>query len=299
MKKKLNYKKVVLVMTIILVSMTLLKETAMATNSYIENKKQENIEKQLQAEKERLEREKLEEAKKHMVGVNHNGKDYSYDARIIAKKLENYDYSNNGEKIVFLTFDDGTSTTVTPQILDILNNHGVNATFFLNGKNIERGGDSAKDLVKRIFEDGNAIANHSYSHDYRQLYPNRVLNLDNFVDDFNQTDEMFNDILGPYFSTRVLRCTGGQMSWKGMDVLDSYLDENNMASVDWNALNGDAQGKKKSASELVDYAISTSEGKEIVVLLMHDTYGKEETAKALPQIIEYYKNNGYKFKVLV
>ena len=40
------------------------------------------------------------------------------------------------------------------------------------------------------------------------------------------------------------------MSWKGMENLDNYLDENNMASIDWNALNADAEGKKKNAQEL-------------------------------------------------
>ena len=48
----------------------------------------------------------------------------------------------------------------------------------------------------------------------------------------------------------------------------------------------------------IDYAIKTSKGKEMVVLLMHDTYGKEETAKALPSIIKYFKDNGYEFKTL-
>ena len=88
------------------------------------------------------------------------------------------------------------------------------------------------------------------------------------------------------------------MSWKGMDELDTYLEENNMASIDWNALNADAEGKKKNADELYEYAVKTSEGKEMVVLLMHDTYGKEETAKALPSIIKYFKDNGYEFKTL-
>ena len=111
-------------------------------------------------------------------------------------------------------------------------------------------------------------------------------------------DDLLKEIISPYFSTRVIRCPGGHMSWKGMDALDTYLDENNMASIDWNALNADAEGRKKDAQGLVDYAIKSSEGKEMVVLLMHDTYGKEETAKALPQIIKYFKDNGYKFKTL-
>jgi len=88
------------------------------------------------------------------------------------------------------------------------------------------------------------------------------------------------------------------MSWNGMDVLDTHLNENNMVYIDWNALNADAQGKKKNADQLFEYAKKTSEGKEIVVILMHDTYGKEETAKALPHIIQYFKDNGYAFKTL-
>ena len=200
--------------------------------------------------------------------------------------------------MVFLTFDDGSSTTVTPEILKALKENDVRATFFVTGENIERGGQKAKDLIKESFEYGNAIANHSYTHDYKVLYPGRTLNLDNFLADFNKTDELLKEILGPYFSTRVIRCPGGHMSWKGMDQLDNYLDENNMASIDWNALIADAEGKKKNAQELLDYAINTSQGKDIVVLLMHDTYGKEETAKALPTIIKYFKDNGYEFKTL-
>ena len=88
------------------------------------------------------------------------------------------------------------------------------------------------------------------------------------------------------------------MSWNNMDKLDKYLDENNMAEIDWNALNSDAECKKKNARELVQQTIKTSTGKDIVVLLMHDTYGKDKTAKALPDIIRYFKEQGYKFKTL-
>lgn len=256
----------------------------------------------IKAEQERLAEEKRkaeEEKKKYMVGVSNDAKQYSYDATKVAQKLASYDYSNNGEKVVFLTFDDGTSTTVTPKILKTLKENDVHATFFVTGENIEGGGDKAKDLLRQELADGHAIANHSYSHDYKKLYPNRNLDLEAFKEDFAKTDKLLKEVLGKYFSTRVIRCPGGKMSWKGMDALDNYLDENNMASIDWNALNKDAEGPKKSADQLVQEAINTSKGKEMVVLLMHDTYGKEETAKALPQIIKYFKDNGYKFKTLV
>ena len=270
---------------------------------YAESRKQMKIEQQrVEEEKKKAEEAKRraeEEKKKYMVGVSNDAKQYSYDATKVAQKLASYDYSNNGEKVVFLTFDDGTSTTVTPKILQTLKENDVHATFFVTGVNIERGGDKAKDLLRQELAEGHAIANHSYSHDYKKLYPNRNLDLEAFKEDFAKTDELLKEVLGKYFSTRVIRCPGGHMSWKGMDALDNYLDKNNMASIDWNALNKDAEGAKKNADQLVQEAINTSKGKEMVVLLMHDTYGKEETAKALPQIIKYFKDNGYKFKTLV
>ena len=56
----------------------------------------------------------------------------------IQNKLKAYDYSNNGNKIVFLTFDDGSSTSVTPKILEILKEEDVKATFFVIGKYVEK-----------------------------------------------------------------------------------------------------------------------------------------------------------------
>jgi len=301
-RRGLDVKRYALVVVVISIVIAVGFKGVTATTAFLEEKKQERIERQKKAEAERLEQERkrkeAEEAKKRMVGVNAVGKKYTYDARKIQQKLDNYDYSNDGKKMVFLTFDDGSSTTVTPQILETLKENDVRATFFVTGENIERGGKKAEDLIKQSFEYGNAIANHSWSHDYHALYPNRTLNLDSFLADFKKTDDLLKKILGPYFSTRVIRCPGGHMSWKGMEPLDEYLNENNMASIDWNALNKDAEGRKKNADELVQNAINTSQGKDIVVLLMHDTYGKEETAKALPRIIQYFKENGYEFKTL-
>lgn len=301
-KKKIDMKKIAMVSIASVVIVFVGAKGIGATTAFIQEQRQAKIEMEKKAEKERIiaekKRKEEEERKKMVIGVNHNGKKDSYDALEIAEKLKSGSYSNNGEKIVFLTFDDGTSTTVTPEVLRVLDENDVKATFFLTGQNIERGGQKAKDLIKQEFEKGHAIANHSYSHNYKLLYPQRTLNLEAFNADFKKTDDILKNVLGPHFSTRVIRCPGGHMSWKGMEPLDSYLAENKMASIDWNALNADAEGKKKNAQELADYAIKTSQGKEIVVLLMHDTYGKEQTAKALPQIIKHFKDNGYAFKTL-
>ena len=129
--------------------------------------------------------------------------------------------------------------------------------------------------------------------DQKEIKPNE------FKEDYEKNDKLLKSILGENFTTHVMRCPGGYMSWKNMDELDKYLEKNNIASIDWNALNADAEGPKKNAKQLAQYAIKTSEGKEMVVLLMHDTYGKEETVKALPTIIKYFKDNGYEFRTLV
>ena len=289
--KKSNVKKAVLII-IALITITGIVSTTWA---YVDNQRKIKAE-QLKIEEEKRKAE--EEKKKYTVGTSHEGKKYSYDASVVAEKLKKYDYSNNGEKIVFLTFDDGTSTTNTPKVLDILKKEGVKATFFITGQNVEYGGEKARDLIKQEFNEGHAIANHSYTHDVKKLYPNRVLDIDAFKADFEKNDKMLKEVLGKYFSTRVIRCPGGYGSWKGMEPLDEYLDENKMISIDWTSLNADAEGKKKNAKELANYANKTSEGKEMVVLLMHDTYGKEETVKALPAIIKYFKDNGYEFKTL-
>ena len=153
------------------------------TWAYVDNQKKIKAE-QLRIEEQK--RKEEEEKKKYTVGTSHEGKKYSYDAKKIVEKLSKYDYSNNGEKIVFLTFDDGTSTTNTPKVLDILKEEDVKATFFLTGQNIEYGGEASRELIKREFEEGHAIANHTYSHDCKKLYPNRSLDLEAFKADLDK-----------------------------------------------------------------------------------------------------------------
>ena len=265
----------------------------------IQEKKEEQIKIELQLKKEKEEKEKLLKLKQQFPGVGEKGLNNAYDANIIWERLQKYDYSPlEGQKVVFLTYDDGPSTTNTPVILDTLKKHNVNATFFVTGKTLEDGKSEAMDILKRAYNDGNAIANHSYSHNYKILYPGRTLDFNAFKEDFGKTDELLQGALGEDFKTKVWRCPGGYMSWKGMETLKQHAVKEGIGVIDWNALNKDAEGKKKNADELFQEAVSTSKNKDMIVLLMHDTYGKEETAKYTDRIIQYYKDNGYIFKTL-
>ena len=212
-----------------------------------------------------------------------------------------YPVRTDGKKVVYLTFDDGPSTTNTPEILNVLDRYNVKATFFTLGKSIEAN-EEAKNILKDTAKRGHAIANHSYSHDYSYLYPNRVMNVDNIVSDLEKSQNSMKAVLGKDFSTRVIRLPGGYWSWEGRTAMKEAMEQNGYYNVDWNALNKDAEGKQKNADELLQSTKETVEAlgpdADSVVLLMHDTYGKEETVKALPQIIEYLQEKGFEFRTI-
>ena len=214
---------------------------------------------------------------------------------------KNYPVRTDGKRVVYLTFDDGPSTTNTPQVLDILDKYNVKATFFVLGSSIDKS-DEAKEILKEEVKRGHAIANHTYGHDYSYLYPNRTMNVNNIVSDLEKSQNSMKAVLGEDFSTRVIRLPGGYWSWEGRTAMKEAMEQNGYYNVDWNALNKDAEGKMKNADELVQCTKESVEAlgpnADSVVLLMHDTYGKEETVKALPRIIEYLQSQGFEFRTI-
>ena len=219
----------------------------------------------------------------------------------LLKGTKTYPVRTDGKKVVYLTFDDGPSTTNTPNVLDTLDKYNVKATFFILGKSIDEGTEN-KEILKRIANDGHAIGNHSYSHDYNYLYPGRTINPDNFMADINKCNDRLKEVLGDDFNTRVIRFPGGYWSWEGRSGIRPIIDEKGYAVIDWNTLNEDAQGAKKDANGLVECLKKNTDAlgpnADSVVVLMHDTYGKEETVKALPEIIQYFKDKGFEFKTI-
>lgn len=227
---------------------------------------------------------------------------YADDAAVVEKYLNTQlkgqtpDNPDN-KKAVYLTFDDGPSETVTPEILRILKEEDVKATFFVVGKTIESS-DKSKSLLKQELKEGHSIGNHTYSHNYDYLYPNRSVNATNFMEEIDKTNTIIKSVLGEDFKTNIIRFPGGHMSWKNTSEVDSIMQSENYHYIDWNSLSKDAEGAKKNASELFEEVKKSAGEKMRVVVLMHDTYGKEETAKALPDIIKYFKAKGYEFRTI-
>jgi peptidoglycan-N-acetylglucosamine deacetylase len=198
-------------------------------------------------------------------------------------------YKKDGQKTAYLTFDDGPSQEVTPKILDILDSNNVKATFFVIGYMVDRN----KDLLLREWNDGQSIGNHSYSHSYKSLYSNQA----DFISDIDKCEAEIKSIIGSGYNNKLLRFPGGSFGsklqpYRAEAVKDGYH------YVDWNALNGDAESNNVSVDKLIQRLKETTNGKEHVVILMHDAASKETTVQALPQIIEYLKQQGYVFKTL-
>jgi peptidoglycan/xylan/chitin deacetylase (PgdA/CDA1 family) len=192
-------------------------------------------------------------------------------------------------KVAYLTFDDGPSKNVTPQILEILDNYNIKSTFYVIGSLAEKN----PDLIRREYASGHTIGNHTYSHNYKYIYGS----VDNFISDIGKCESVLKNILGDDFCTQTVRFPGGSFGSK-REPYKKALKDKGIAYVDWNALNGDAEGHNIPKDKLVQRLANTTKGKNTVVILMHDAGAKKTTAEALPQVIEYLINEGYQFKAI-
>lgn len=194
----------------------------------------------------------------------------------------------DGQRKVFLTFDDGPSEN-TVKILDVLKQYNVKATFFIMGKNAE----SHPELVKRIFEEGHAVANHSYNHNYGYMYSCA----ENFKEEVGKTTELLGSIIGPENVQKLFRFPGGSFE-QSKAPYKQILAEMGYSFVDWNSLNGDADGKPYTYEHIMSMFKETTIKHEDAVVLMHDTAAKTLTAEALPECIEYLQNYGFTFEAI-
>lgn len=197
----------------------------------------------------------------------------------------------DGDKVMHLTFDDGPSSKVTPQILDILKQHNIKATFFVLGTNVEKN----PEIISRMAREGHAIAIHSYSHDMKNIYASTQ----NFIDEINRTRDAIINIVGEKKCADVFRFPGGAFREERAEFKEILL-ENNIPYVNWNCLTGDSETKTPISANLYNRAIRTANdsGQDSLVLLMHDTNVKQATVDSLPSIIKYFKDEGYRFDVI-
>lgn len=237
------------------------------------NKEVEKVVKKEEIKKAGIERERAEIERK----------------RLEEEEIEKARELDKDKKIAYLTFDDGPSAKSTPRVLDILKKYDIKATFFVVGNMIEYN----PGILKRTYEEGHKIGNHSYGHDYKYLYANAT----NFMNDIYKNEELIKQVVGNDFDSKVIRFPGGSFEkWK--DPMLEAANEAGYRSFDWNALNGDAEGGTFPEAHLLNRLKNTVGGQKKVVILMHDTDAKASTANSLEDSIKYLISQGYEFRVL-
>ena len=283
-KPKINKWKIFIVVLIVLVIILLSIYGGIKYTKYMQNKK---LEKELQKEQEIIEEQKRIQQEKEAKRLK-NANPLTQEQM---GAIENI-YTSE-EKRVFLTFNDGPTTSVTPFILDLLKQENIKATFFVLGNRAK----SNPDLIKREFEEGHYIANHGYTHKYSSIYTNSQT----VLDEYNYTENCIQEALqNPDYHSRVFRFPGGSVGGYYKNIkreARSYLRQNGIVSLDWNSLSKDAEGAHTKET-LLQNVINTVGNKQSVVILMHDASDKILTYETLPSVIQYLRENGYSFKNL-
>jgi len=199
-----------------------------------------------------------------------------------------FQYINVTENTVYLTFDDGP-TTLTPQVLDILRDNDVRATFFV----VYKSGDDAAALYRRIVDEGHTLAVHSASHDYRIIYQS----VDAFLDDFSLLSNMLEEVTG--VKPEIFRFPGGSINSYNRMIYQELIAEmlrRGYTYYDWNVSSGSSTNTATRDS-IYSNVMRGISNKQKAIVLMHDA-GTSATVAALPGIISSLKASGYNFDVL-
>lgn len=195
------------------------------------------------------------------------------------------------EKIVYLTFDDGPSTSATSKILNILKLENIKATFFVIGKYV----DEHPEIVKHAYEEGHYIANHGYYHNNATLYKSE----EGFINEIKKTDIAIGKAIGiEDYCSYVFRFPNGYMSTQNKTKKKQaaiLLSKMNYTYIDWNCLNNDSM-KKYTKAQLLDNLKKSAKNKNTLVILMHDTKDVSDSSEVLEDSIAYLKSQGYSFK---
>lgn len=199
-----------------------------------------------------------------------------------------------GEKLVYLTFDDGPSPNNTNRILNVLKKNDVKASFFVVGKNVEM----FPEIVKKMDKNNMDIYPHCNNHIYKELYSSQ----DFYFNDLSKCQESINKVTGKNVGCTFVRMPGGSDNLVGdREVLASIrnkLLKKGVDYVDWNVDSGDATAIRVAADIIEGNVNSGGFKYQVEVLLMHDLDNKNTTTEALETIINEYKVMGYKFKTL-
>ena len=194
-----------------------------------------------------------------------------------------------GQKKVYLTFDDGPDSVVTPLILDTLDSYGIKATFFVVGTEIEKYPEILRDTAER----GHSIGNHTFNHRYQGIYSGK----NSLLESIRQNEETIFRITGK--RPQMVRDPGGAV--RKSESAKKFLAEKGYRLVDWNVESYDSRKPYLTATEIIEKIRQQSLQEDLwpeMIIIMHDGKGHMATARALPTVIDMLQNQGFQFEAL-
>lgn len=241
--------------------------------------------------------ENLDKAAYDSLEIN-TSKPNEYLAAPDIEREEDYDIEKEGyietvdtPRRVYLTFDDGPSTN-TDEILEILADNDVKATFFV----CYTPDEDLWPMYNRIVEEGHTLGMHSYSHIYNKVYANKT----SFIEDVSMLHDFLLEQTG--VDSKYYRFPGGSsntVSSINMQELISYLYSQGIEYYDWNALSGDAVEREVSPYELnMNVLTYVRENKGDSMVLMHDINVIPQTVQGLDSLIKQLKEEGFEFAAI-
>lgn len=206
---------------------------------------------------------------------------YVYQKQAVANPV------NPGDKVVYLTFDDGPSG-YTSRLLDILDKYGVKATFFVTNQF-----PKYEYMIGETFRRGHTIALHTYKHVYSSLYANETAY-------YNDLDAIKNIVVKQTgVEPTIVRFPGGTSNTVSkkycvgvMSSLVNSISYHGYLYCDWNVSSGDAGGAK-TTSAVANNVISGIQKHNVSIVLQHDI--TSFSVEAVEQILFWGIQNGYTF----
>jgi peptidoglycan-N-acetylglucosamine deacetylase len=194
--------------------------------------------------------------------------------------------TGRGQREIALTFDDGPNDPYTLQLLELLSQNNVKATFFLIGKYV----DQRPDIVREIVAAGHIVANHTYTH------PNLIFQSQaQFRDELSRCERALDDAVGENHAPLFRPPFGGRRP-----AVFRTLKKFGLAPVLWNVTAYD--WKAKSAEEIERNVTRQVRGGDVI--LLHDgshlAFGTNRsfTLQATASLIKRYQGKGYAFRTI-
>ena len=197
-------------------------------------------------------------------------------------------------RIACLTFDDGPSDN-TAAIADILAEYGAPATFFVTAQeqNLPHYGQ-----LPALLAAGHQIALHSASHRYEQIYADPT--------SFWLDIKALRQALEPYVPAEDLtwlRFPGGSTNtvshrYGGRQIMQRLIaeaEEKGYRWIDWNVCGEDATAARPDAAQITRNVTEGAAGRDVCIVLLHDTAATAATVRALPDILAWFEAEGYRF----